>query len=437
MGVGAAPRPAVAALLAGTEGPAPELVARTLVVGGDGATSFVQETLAFRGVSGRFAHFFASPAAPRFEAPVAGLAEQARAATVRRPPLRYGIRDAPLGPSLARRLWPPAAPSADSGAEATDAGPEVPLEVVTRQGFRGAASTSSTTRRVLFPPELQRFFTRHQLEVEPAVAGALARHLNQGDTVTATIYEPARAARTPGTRFIAGPVRWTLASPDPVRALSRPEGEPMVEAFTLGPAPRTPEATPVTWSETPWTLTVPELGQTVVFGWGPGPDGDDRGDDGGAGGLGGGAETAAVSGPAVVAHVRYRPAREPYRALRWTAAEAPPAAPRPGTFTDVFWVILFGAVPVFAAPESWLLYILQRRARDRATPTRVSPVTRIWSLWPVVVALWWLVQAQGAARWAALLPGAIALLGLRRHQPEPQRFVRARFEKKKKKSGKS
>jgi hypothetical protein len=155
--------------------------------------------------------------------------------------------------------------------------------------------------------------------------------------------------------------------------------------------------------------------------WSPGDDGELAND---------------ASAP-VVAHLRYRPAREPYRDLKWTAVEAPSSRPQRGTVWDLAWVIVFGAVPVFAAPESWVLYAMQRRARERATPTRVGWATRVWFAWPVIVGLWWLLAAEGPARWAAVLPFAIALLGLRPFQPEHQRFVRARFEKKKKKGAKS
>lgn len=423
---GLAPRVAEADLLAARAGDAPpRAVQRTLVVVDAGPTQITQETITFQGVSGRFARLFAVPSDPRFPPPIANLESLAAEYTKRRPPFRYIVRDDPLGPSLASRLLDrgstPVAP--DAAAQASE---PAPLEVVARSVFEGSATTSTVTKQFILPPALERFATRHQLELPSSVAAAVAKHLNEGNPVVGLVYAPtARATRTTNQRWVAGPLRYDVVSESPVTMVSDVEPDPALEIFTIGAAPLTPASIPTSWSETPWAVRDPATGSATVFGstrWptdaaGPPPW----------------VTSGAVSDRSVetITHLRYEPSNEPYRDIRWSAATDPPTRPRRGSASDVWWVIVFGAVPAFAAPESWVLFWLQRRARERATPARVGWATRAWFAWPVVVGVYWLVTMQGLGRWAALLPFAIALFGLRRYEPEHRRFVRARFEKKK------
>ena len=418
----AAPRVAGAELLAASAGAdPPRAVARTLVVLDAAGGPITQETLTFEGVSGRFARFFAVPDDPRFPAPIADLETLAAELTEQDEPFRYIVRDDPLGPSLASRLLggdrPPATAAATESA---------PLEAIGRAVFRGSATTSTVTKRFILPPALERFATRYGLDLPASVAAAIAKYLNDEYAVVGLVYAPSsRAARTTNQRWVAAPLRYDVATESPVTLLSDVDRGHAIEVFTIASAPLTPASIPTTWSETPWDLRDPAPGSATVFGWtrwptdleGPPPwvtigSVSDRNTE-------------------TVTHLRYRPSHEPYRDLHWSPVPEPPARPRRGSAADVWWLVVFGAVPVFAAPESWLLYWLQRRARDQAMPTRVGWATRAWFAWPVVVGVYWLVTLEGVGRWAALLPFAIALFGLRAYEPEHRRFVRARFDKKK------
>lgn len=154
---------------------------------------------------------------------------------------------------------------------------------------------------------------------------------------------------------------------------------------------------PFSWSETPWDPEVPGAGRALGLGhavwdleergpppWIAGAFTDDR-------------------GAAEVTHIRHHPAEELYRDLAFEPAGPVPPRPRRGTATDVGLTILFGAVPVFAAPESWLAWFLQRRARDRATTRRIGWATRIWFAWPIVVGIDWLITMDGLGRWGGPL----------------------------------
>jgi len=412
LGFGAEAR---ADLWAGTGEGVPQIAKRRAILLADGRKVVVQETLELTGPRGRFARFVGVPSTPRFPPPQVGLETTLAEVTEHPAPRWPSVRAEPFGPSLAQRLSP--VPSSEPDPPEPE---PAALRSVARASFRGAVATSTRTRQPDFPPALDGFIARFGLEMTPSVRAGLAKYMNRGWVVVAAVYAPER----PGPRYVLGPVRIEFEASSPHWPLARMTPTPTFELFTIADTPLVPDNVPFTWSPRPWRATEPRPGAAVGLGWATWPFGE-RGVPPWIG-----AAMTANRAVDAVTHVRYRPAREPYRDLQLAAATSLPDRPRRGTATDLFLTVLFGAVPVFAAPESWLLYLLQRRARARAKPTRVGWLTRAWFVWPMIVALDWLTSLGGAGRLAAALPIVIAGVAARPFVPDREQFVRARIEKK-------
>lgn len=416
--------PARAELLVGAGGaPVPRVVEHRAVVIFDGQQQTLQETLVLEDVRGRFARFVAVDGSPRFPEPMPDLEADLRDLTRRRTPHRFIVRDDPFGPSLLGQLQRSAEPPGGPRQEPARAA----AVNVSRASFQGQVVTSTITRQPGLPLALEGFISRHRLDLDRATSFALAKALNEGRTVVGTLYEPAQ----PAEQVVLGPVRIALPASAPRLWLWRLENEPTLDLFVVADGPFGTSRAPFDWTHTPWAPPSPEPGRAIGLVHETWPV-DLRGIPPW---VALGATEDRTLGH--VTHARYRPAREPDRTLGFAPAPDPPSPPRRGSATDLALVLLFGAVPVFAAPESWLLAIWQARARSKAMPTRVPITTRIWFAWPVVVAGYWLATLEGAGRWAAVLPIGIALLGLRPYEPPHRRFVRARLEKKRPTKGRS
>lgn len=409
-----------AELLAGVGEGVPAVRARHVVFVADGRGPKWQETLELSGVRGRFVRFVAVPAPPRFPPPLVDLGPKLAEATAMQRPRWLGIREDPFGPSIVSRWTRPPEPD-EPPAPAPPA--PAPLVSVSRASFRGEVPTSTLTKRPELPPSLAGFVGRFRVEMSPSVTAAVARYMNRGWTVVGMVYEPER----PADRHRLGPLRIELDRGEPLYPMAQIDPDPATELFVIAPSAYRTRVVPFRWSETPWSPEVSPPGRALGLGhavW----DVDDRGVPPWIAGAFTDNRDADE-----ITHIRHHPADELYRDLELEPSGPVPARPRRGSNLDLWLGILFGAVPVFAAPESWIAWLVQRRARARATPKRVGWATRIWFLWPAIVGVHWLTTMEGAGQWAALSPFAIALIALRPFEPEERRFVRARFEKKRKK----
>ena len=103
-----------------------------------------------------------------------------------------------------------------------------------------------------------------------------------------------------------------------------------------------------------------------------------------------------------------------------------------GGMQDLLFCVLLGLAPLFVLPESWLLYWFRHQSKLQRTRVNPNPLgTKLWSLYALAIALFWLVSQNGVGRAAAVLPLLFGLLSIRT-QETPKGRVIVTFAKKKK-----
>ena len=351
-------------------------------------------------------------------------------AAVTEPTWSERVRARLFGPSiveLARARW-----GQGGWAEAEPLRPpEAPkLTVLAMDRFAGEVRTATELGPAALPDRLEAFLRRFDVRLDEAQQAQLSRHLAAGWTLVAAAVRAPTAP--PGPRAL-GPLRFVFEGTEDLTypLLRRSQSDGMGFAFhVLAPKPRVPDQVtlhpdPRAALETspPGVASVrrsapldeaTRFSLTEILG-------------------------RPVAPSAQLTQMVFRPGVAALDELFFVAPEeAADAArlptPEPsGGAGDVFQCLLLGLVPLFLAPESWLLLWLQGLARERARRGERSPGVKLWSIWPLATAAFWFLALEGPARMAALAPlvVGIALLALPWTDREPDP-VRARFEEKKK-----
>lgn len=333
-----------------------------------------------------------------------------------------------LGPSLVQALWfrwfppePGLAPLAPPSAPA--------LTVEEVRQFSGSAQTSTVTGAVTLPTELEQLLVRYDTPLGPKARAELAHYLRIGWTLVALAGRDAPSP-TPSRRIL-GPVRFDQAgerSPSYLLLSRRPVDGPLV-IRALGPTPLVPAQLPTRYDPTVDPVEV-EPGVAVVRSTTP-IDND--------------VELAyrlgevldlPVNAETRVTELVVRGDGARVDELELVAPEDAVSRPvlpppsRPGSGGDLFRCVLLGLSPLILAPESWLLYALQARARARARRGQPAFGVKAWSMWTLATAAYWLFALDGLARIAAVGPLLIGMSLLALPYTERDRGpVRARLPK--------
>ena len=75
-----------------------------------------------------------------------------------------------------------------------------------------------------------------------------------------------------------------------------------------------------------------------------------------------------------------------------------------GSGVDLFLCILLGLAPLLYTPESWFLLWVVSRARARKRREGRAFGLRLWSLYAIVVGVYWFAVLPGAGRIAGVIP---------------------------------
>jgi len=314
--------------------------------------------------------------------------------------------------------------------------PQRALKIIDSSLFTGTVYTSTITLKYVLPPEMQDWLRLRGFELPQPVVADLAAHLNRGAHVSLSLVEDT-APGSPGLARL-GPVRSTMATPQPVlpilRRTDRGFRETLYEVFVVGGQPLVPSAYSTLWDEEPWVPRAVERGQFhTVFAL---PleetsplllDLEQR-------------QGIAVPAQPFLIRSSFHQGNEALGEILFEPAKYVveiPGGGRRGDLLDLFLCILLGLTPLIYTPESWFLLWLAARAREARKRGEAGFGLKLWPLYALAVAIFWVATLHGAARLAAALPFLVAMGMLTLPATlRPDTRVRVDFSKKKKKAKK-
>ncbi len=377
----AVPRLASAEIWVTADGELPRTLRRKVVLlPEEGAQTLVQSWI-IEGTEGPLIHFEGFPSPPELSAFVPRLEPDLARACRAPEPLHLSVQRRPLGPSLAGLLLPaPSPPPAPSKPPSAD-----PLAPLARRMVTGPVRSSTVARGGFeWPPAFDDLLARRGLEPSVPVIRRVAQLLNGGGTVVATLY----TAEGSGPHRL-GPVRSRFETATPQLPVLHPSPGERLELVALGETAWRPKDLPITWADAPWRPQSPESERWIA-------DCAVRLDAAAARPF----QEALGAEPDVLVRWLWAPPPTTRGAMRLVPDELEPVPSRgSGTFGDIWRLLVLGLLPLFLAPEAWALAWMQSGVQRR-----------IWTLWPLAVALYWIWALPGLAKWAALGPVAAALI---------------------------
>lgn len=351
-------------------------------------------------------------------------------------PHNQSLRRRVFGPSVITLLSDRLFPDPPAKEDLEDTTPPRALTMLDRGVFEGAVYTSTITRDFVLPDPMQGWLQRNGFALEERLIADLAAHLNRGARVSFTLLEDA-APGSPGLARV-GPVRFTMAARVPVFPILRRTdpgaSETSYELFVVGAQPLVPVAYSTLWDEEPWVEKDLGRGQFHTRYAHPLEETD---------GLLIDLEQRqgiALPGHPYLVRSRFRQGNEALGEIQFEPTKNPvriPGSGQQGSGLDLFLCILLGLTPLIYTPESWFLLWLGGRARERSGKGGPGIGARLWPLFALVVAVYWVVSLEGAARLAAVLPFLVGLTLLVLPQAgRREQRVRVDFKKRKKKDAK-
>jgi hypothetical protein len=299
--------------------------------------------------------------------------------------------------------------------------------------FRGKVTTSTVTYQLVLPDELALWISEQGITINEEEKREIARYLNRdwvlvGRTVT-------DQAPSESEHATIGPMRFdfdTKAPLYPQMGIDRPWMRPPAEFYLLAGGPMTPATLRTTWETRPWEPRTRRHSEFVATYSSPlEPDSP----------LVYQLEESNLTLPEHLFLVRasYERGGEALVDLPFVPTQDAvviPGGDRRNSGTDIFLCILLGLTPLIYTPESWFLLWLAARAKARARKEGRAFGVRLWSVYAIVVAIFWFVSLEGAGRLAALAPMLIGIVQLAlpytERDPNP---VRVQFKKKKAQEG--
>jgi len=390
----ALPRLAAAEIWVTADGEPPRTQVRNVIlVPENGAQTLIQSWV-IEGAEGPFIHLEGFPSPPELSAFVPRLGPELARVCRAPEPLHLAVQRRPLGPSLAGLLLPTPRPPPEPPSEPS----AKPLSPLTRRVVTGPVRSSTVARGgFVWPEVLQDLLARRGLEASIPVIRRVAQQLNGGGTVVATLY----AADAPGPHRL-GPVRSRFEVSAPELPVLHPSPGERLELVTVGASAWRPRDLPVEWAESPWRPQAPEAERWRA-------DCALRLEEAARRTFAEALNTEAD----VLVRWRWAPPSTTRGAIALVADEMEPVPNRgSGTFGDLWRLWILALLPLFLAPEAWALAWMQS-----------SLQRRIWTAWPVAVALYWLWVLPGWAKSAALGPALAALV----HASWPSEAARRPF----------
>lgn len=326
-------------------------------------------------------------------------------------PFSDQLREVPLGPSLAtvllrrltterptrKALVPPAGRS---------------LEIGELQVFQGRAHTSTITRETFLPGPLEEFLRRYGTKLSSSARHQAGDYLNRDWSILGVaLIDP---APSPDDVVSVGPVALRFQAGSPSFPLLRRGALDAREVVIhiLADGPRVPVELPIESARPDFVARTAPRGQVfVTF----------------AGALerldsvdpqlaeqfglrsGAGADLTQLYLRPGTAKLDVLTFASPSSAVRPLRLESQTTA---GSAQDLLTCILLGLAPLFLAPESWLLWWIEGRARQVARKGGSWVGVKLWSFWPFLVAAYWFFGLEGMARIAAIGPLVIGTVQL-------------------------
>lgn len=406
--VTAAP-PAYADLVVGPDGTRQPIERhRALLVHQGPQTTIVEEVYA-RSTVRRGLWIKAFHKAPTFaEAPADPFDTIAEATDVKRPHNR-ALRARVFGPSvvtlLGQKLFRDTAEPPEPEPPVRDA------RLQERALFSGSVYTSTITGQWTLPAKMQTWLRSRGYELQGRTRADLAAHLNSGAVVALTIFDDASPTSEGLARL--GPVKVTVEGPQPslplVRRTDPGAGLAKYELFVAGSGPLVPSAYGTLWDEEPWEAKALGRGQFHTRYAHPLSEVDAvRLDVEQRLGI-------EVPTPGHLVRSEFRQGSEALGEIAFEPGKYVvqiPSRGRHGDGWDLFLCILLGLTPLIYTPESWFLLWLGARARESARTGGGGFGRRLWPLYALVVAAYWGVTLEGAARLAAVLPLLLSIVML-------------------------
>ncbi len=403
-------------------------LARRVIVVHHGMHETLIESVEITSTAPRFLWFRAFPVTPQVQGGRAALFEALEKNTVVEEPFNEQIRGNLFGPSvvtvLTHRLADRMPPEEDTPEPQRDTVFEDP------RVFGGRVTTSTITFELQLPEGLARWLVEQDLTMDDDQKREIARYLNRDwQIVGVAVTDP---APTDGQRARLGPIRYDFTAPSPIypqMGLDYPWlRTPPASFYLLGDTPLAPSTLRTVWDTRSWEMHPKQRSSFVATYSQPlDPDGTiafelNESD-------------VAIPEKSFLVRASYERGRESLVDLGFVAADDAvliPGTDHRASGTDVFLCILLGLTPLIYTPESWFLLWLAARARARARKEGKAFGTKLWSVYAIVVAIFWFVTLEGVGRLAGLAPMVIGIVQLAipyaEREPRP---VRVQFRKKK------
>lgn len=383
-------------------------------------SSVLVERIALRSTAGRLLWMRAFRSEPTRVSPVALDFQLVSEADENPTPFADAVRSRPFGPSLLtptlKAVFPEEPPPAPRRLLEGRA-----LEVDESLYVSGRATTSTVTGAVTLPEALESLLGRWDLELDMPGRRRVGQLLNTGwGLFAAVLYDG--TPNQPGWAVL-GPIGFELSDEELVYPLEGSTAEDLGEwhGALVTPSPSAPLELPLVSLEESETTSGVVLSSATR--------------------LGTHQELAlhlrdelslSLGGDLTLTQLELKLGSARLDALHFRASEAAAAqtgaGPKRGGFLDLFSCLLLGLAPLILAPESWLLLWIQSRSRASARTGGSRFGVKLWAVWCLGVAIFWLLAVDELARIAALGPlllGTIQLaLPYTRVDPRP---IRARF----------
>jgi hypothetical protein len=327
--------------------------------------------------------------------------------TTVRAPHNMSIRDLLFGPSvvtlLSRKLSKPThvqpkAPSANRS-----------IEIESTLEFTDPIPTSTITRRPVMPISLTNLADRLHFKLPGHVEDDVAAHLERGWFVYVSVVIDRNPDRSQRARL--GPFKFEFESPIPVIPIGTASTHTPVPVhiYSIAADPLVPMHYAATWSDEPWRNEAREPGSALISFNRPIRANSDLSNE-----LSRRLSVPPLAGSRLTrGEIRLETGTRVHLDLAKPAKSIDlPSARSRGSPSDLFMCVLLGLTPLLYTPESWFLLWIGARMRQRAKEARKVFRIRLWPLYAIGVAVFWMITLEGGARIAALVPAVVGLIQL-------------------------
>jgi hypothetical protein len=408
-------------------GPAVEETVKVLIAF-DGSEEALVEEVLVQPRAQRFAWIRMFPSRPEIRSADINTFRTLEADSALRAPFRDGVLDSVFGPSLLSILThlgrgptlpPPLEEAGPRHIAIADRGIEL---------FTGPTWSSTITKRRFFPRDFEAWLQRFDLVPSERERFEVLKAFDAGWSVAALMIDNSAKLE----RLVVGPTLYRFKT---TRALHPGEfvttvPRDAVSYFLVADKALAPTQTLWSPDERPWDREAPRPENRFLYSYNHQMDPRLALDVDEVLGSGWSGATHLVRGT-------YKRTAVLGRDVSFDPAELTPL-PLPsgrGSPIDIILCMILGITPLLYTPESWILFMLGLRSRDkrRNAPDVISPASLMWPLYALVVAIYWVVHLESSGRMAALIPLFVGIFQLASPPPERERRpIRIDFARRKK-----